>query len=487
MNKSSPFSSGLFLSFAILSFLLLLWATRLHALTALPLHNDEGLHLTRAIEVWNGHPFWEIGDGKIINHWWIAAFYPQQSPAFIGRIATLFIALLGLSATFALLKRQQGAVIAAGTLWLAAPLLFFYERMAFSDAEAGALGLLALLAARRLAGTGRAGGALWTGGLLALALLFKFTAAPFALGVAWLVLREQRLPLPARLRQLALIIAVCLLAFAPPVLYLALRGRALFDIALAWVGAGGGSARSLLDNLSRVIQLTFGVGDGIGALWLVCLLVGIGAAFTRRNARDFALAALLPLAVILLLGRDVQSRHFAVTLPPLIALAGIGWGVLWRWRGVRLALLIPLIVLFAPFALQSYAAPANLRLPDLLRWQYFEGYASGYGLRAAVTAFPQILTEPQLTIIGSMYPDSCRRANFYAADGRVMQCGDAPMLPAIAAALARDGAVYVLVERGGEIGIDVTTLDAQATLLGSYPRPNEAESNAAVQLWLMEQ
>ena len=67
--------------------LLALWATRLNALDLLPIHNDEGLHLTRAVEVWNGHPFWAISDGKIINHWLIAAFYPQNEPVFAGRIA----------------------------------------------------------------------------------------------------------------------------------------------------------------------------------------------------------------------------------------------------------------------------------------------------------------------------------------------------------------------------------------------------------------
>ena len=54
-----------------IALLLILWATRLNALELLPLHNDEGLHLTRAVEVWNGHPFWVISDGKIINHWLI--------------------------------------------------------------------------------------------------------------------------------------------------------------------------------------------------------------------------------------------------------------------------------------------------------------------------------------------------------------------------------------------------------------------------------
>ena len=132
--------------------LLVIWATRLNALELLPLHNDEGLHLTRAVEVWNGHPFWAISDGKIINHWLIAAFYPQNEPVFAGRIASLFISLIGLAAGYALVYRLFGGVAAvlAGALWLFCPYLFFYERLAFSDAEAGSLIVLALWAALRL-------------------------------------------------------------------------------------------------------------------------------------------------------------------------------------------------------------------------------------------------------------------------------------------------------------------------------------------------
>ena len=49
---------------AFILLVLIFWLTRIAGLEALPLHNSEGLHLTRAIEVWNLHPFWEIRDGK---------------------------------------------------------------------------------------------------------------------------------------------------------------------------------------------------------------------------------------------------------------------------------------------------------------------------------------------------------------------------------------------------------------------------------------
>jgi hypothetical protein len=258
------------------------------------------------------------------------------------------------------------------------------------------------------------------------------------------------------------------------------------------VGAGGGSGGlTLLDNLGRLAGLLLWGS----AAWVALLLAGLVAAFAAgaRSVRLLSLAALLPLLVVLILGRDAQSRHFAAVMPPLVAVSGMGWAHLWRssrssWLASPSALLAAALLLipFAGFAVTTYRSPAALEMPPLMAWQYVEGYASGYGLREAVEAFPQTLTDTRLQIIGSMYGDSCRRANFYADAGRTMLCGDAPMRSAIEAALAHDGAVYVLVERGGEIGIDVMTVDARAMLLASYPRPHETEADASVRLWLLE-
>ncbi|MFN8380080.1 MAG: hypothetical protein U0452_15565 [Anaerolineae bacterium] len=111
---------------ALVVLLLLLWGNRLAALDSrLPLHNDEGLHLTRAVEVWNGNPFWQINDGKIVNHWLIALFYPQSAPEFVGQVATVLVALIGLAAGYALVRPRFGT---AQRCWLArsgSPLLSF--------------------------------------------------------------------------------------------------------------------------------------------------------------------------------------------------------------------------------------------------------------------------------------------------------------------------------------------------------------------------
>ena len=181
-------------SLAFLVLALLLWGSRLTALDALPLHNDEGLHLTRAVEVWNGNPFWQINDGKIVNHWLIALFYPQAAPDFVGRFATVLVAVIGLAAAYVLVRDRFGlrAALLAGGLWIASPYLFFYERLAFSDAQAGALVVVAVWASMRLARTGHLRDAVLTGVALALAALFKVTAAPYALSVALIVVLMAR-------------------------------------------------------------------------------------------------------------------------------------------------------------------------------------------------------------------------------------------------------------------------------------------------------
>lgn len=491
--------------------LLLFWLTRQTALEALPLHNDEGLHLTRALEVWQGHPFWEIRDGKIINHWLIALFYPQQEPVFMGRIATIFTGMIGLAAALALgqcLSGGWGALL-AGLLWIGSTYLFFYERLAFSDAQAGALALLALWLSLRAALRGRLSDVVLASVALASALLFKFTALPFALSVTLVILFAGHSPFWLRLRQLMLIALIVMLAFIPPVLYLLVRGSDFFSIALAWVGPGGAGGLTVANNAVRLTEILVGLGT---LDWALTIAVGLLFAIAwpifaprshsvsrqpshpdaRQAMAVLAVAALVPLLVLLLLGREAQSRHFVVVLPALIATAGgaLGHLIARLPRSIRLAS-ATLIVVFACgsfplFALQAYVDSGALPLPQQMRQQYVSDHSSGYGLREAVSAFSHTLVRADLPVIASMFADSCHRANFYAVHGRAMLCADVPGLPEIEAALAEFGAVYVLVERGGVIGVDVATLDAHASELAVYPRPDETNMNASVRLWLLQ-
>ncbi len=490
MNNSSACFRNLLLPVTLL---LALWMTRVAALDLLPLHNDEGLHLTRAVEVWNGHPFWAISDGKIVNHWLIAVFYPQHAPAFVARIATVFVAMIGLAAGYRLALQLSGRLggVMAGVLWIASPYLFFYERLAFSDAEAGALVVLALwcgLGATRLNRT--MGGLVVTGLALGAAMLFKFTAAPYALGVAAIIMLLGKGNLRERGRDLTVVVGVTATCFVIPLVYLLAREKDLFGIALGWLGGSSGGTPSLVSNLERLwAQLS-----GFGTLTWV-LIAGVGLVLGVIRRRDGAgtvwLAGALPFGLILVLGREVLSRHFVVGLPILLTLAGIGLGMgLLRIKDAAARPLVAglgvvaLVFGAVPFALRAYTDPAGLPLPADAHYEHITSHSSGYGLREAMLGLRETITRRELPILGSMFPDSCARANFYAVEGLRLVCVGAPGQEAIQGELAERGAVYVLADTAPIIGVEVGQLGGRATEVARYARPGEAEG--AVALWLVE-
>ncbi|MFO7321812.1 MAG: glycosyltransferase family 39 protein [Chloroflexota bacterium] len=469
---------------------LLYWATRLPALDALPLHNDEGLHLTRAVEVWNLHPFWQISDGKIINHWLIAAFDPRNAPVFVGRIATLFAGMAGVCAGYALARRasRRGSWLAA-VLWIACPYLFFYERMALSDAEAGALVVIAVLAALRLARRPTPANAIITGAALAGAILFKFTAAPFAFTVALIVIALGNAPLRQRMASLALVAGVVVLAFSVPLAYLALRGSDFFSIALGWISSGGGDI-AVSENLQRLAAQLTDFGPPVWSLALIAGLIALPLTAGRRGV-VLLLGLLVPLGAMVVLGTEVLPRHYVAALPLAVSLAGAGLEAILRRLSSPAQQLVPagaavaLLLAFAPFMLQARRDPAQLPLPTAVRTQYITDHSSGYGLREAVQDFPNALPSNAVPVIGSMFPDSCRRANFYATETSML-CADAPGIDAIETALETHGSVYVLVDHAGLIGVDVTTLNVRASQIAAYPRPGETGETASVVLWRLE-
>lgn len=475
-----------------IALLLIFWAVRITALEVLPLHNDEGLHLTRAVEVWNLHPFWEIRDGKIINHFLIAAFYPQNTPVFVGRIATIFVSMLGLAAGYALIQRWLGVIPAvfAGMLWIASPYLHFFERLALSDAEAGALVVVAMWAAWHLAARGTLRHAIITGLALAAAMLFKFTAIPFTLLIALIVLLLAHYSLAQRIRILGIIGVVVVMCFIPPLAYLILRGDDLFSIALAWIGVGSGSGESSLQlNLTALaayfLDFGFPIWNVITGIGLV-LLIGL----KRRIGTIIVVSALLPLLIILVFGREVLPRHVVVALPTLLTLGGAGVGAWVQTQQRRSALSVILAVVlvgtFIPFMLHVQLSPQHARLPAAVRSQYITDHSGGYGLREAVLELPTLM-EPNAVVIASMFPDSCHRANFYAQPGYTLTCTEAPGLDAINSVLQTHDAVYVLVESAPLIGVDVQGIPAiSAEPVARYARPGDPPDTPSVVLWRLE-
>jgi len=459
----------------------LLAASRLVALEALPLHNDEGLHLTRAVQVWHGHPFWEISDGKIVNHWLIAFFYPQSAPVFSGRFATVLTALIGLAGGIAIGRWLSGTAgaVAAGLLWISMPYAFFYERTALSDSQAAAWAVLAILLALRLIRTHSAMNSVLCGAALALAALFKLSAAPFALTIVLIVLFS-RARSAQRLRSLTVVALTAILIFSPVLVYLALRGGN-FGVALGWLGSGTRHV-DVLDNVSRLSDALLGFGHSAGAvLWLAVLLCGIFSLLFFRRHVGLVVAVSAPLVMMLLSSLTPMPRHFLTALLPLVPIGGAGLGVLW----VRTRRLAPLWALMCgalalnsvTFALSAYSAPDQLKLPALDREQFITEHSSGFGLREAMARLPELVPDGT-PLIGSLFPDSCRRANFYAV-GRALRCADGGGAALLAQLIETHAEVCLLAEPP-PIGIPMADYEHRARLIDQFPRP---QGGTPVSLW----
>jgi hypothetical protein len=490
--------------------LLLLWLTRMPALDLFPFHVDEGIHVRWAIEVWQGHPFWNIGDAKIIAHWPIAAFYPQHAAPFVARMPTVFIAMLGLGAGYALVKRLFGvqAAFLAGILWIASPYLFFYERLALMDAEIGDLGVLALWASVVLAQRGTYKNAILAGVTLALSILFKLTAVAFVPMVVLIPLVNAAYPIRRRLTLIITAGVACAACFVVPMGYILLKGENFFDVPRQFVSVEGASqGNQFVANLEKLwLQLT-GFGDMVWVIALVAGLIGL-MIFGGRWGRILTLAWGIALGIILVLGKTVFPRYYVAILPTALVLGGAGLGVLithynplkkiqfvtperkftptyatFQWL-ITVAISAVVLMSGLSFMYQAYTDPSKLTLSEAEKEQDYTGPSSGYGISDATRALPDVIERTDVPVIASMRPDSCYQANFYARDDRTLTCVDAPGIEAINAALDEHGAVYVLTDHAPLIGVDVSTLDAQATHVADFPRPGETD--ASVVLWLLE-
>ncbi|MCC7449964.1 MAG: hypothetical protein IT324_21275 [Anaerolineae bacterium] len=464
--------------------LLLLFAARIIALDALPLHNDEGLHLTRAVEVWNGHPFYDIEDGKVINVWVIALFYPRVEPVFGGRIATVFVGLIGLAGGITLGRlasgRRAGGLL-AGLFWVCSPYLFFFERMALADVESGAA--VALLTLIMLPGLRLPRRSLWAGAALAAAILFKVSAAPFA-GIPLLgMLLDQRQSWRERAISLAKIYITMLILVAPASLYTVARGG-FFAVARGWVGG------PKLSIVERALQNSATFADTtltVNGLWALILIGVLFSLLAGRRGLYVLGSVLIPLAILIGFGTEVLDRHFGVIMPLLTVAAAIGWSQIklpvHNKQAQRVmiagAAAVSLVWAWGWAWRVAYTTPANFPLTVPMQEQYVSLHPAGYGLREAVWALPQ--TVGRGTVIASMTADGCKRGRFYLTTRAItLDCvGMAQGRAQIEDALRTTGSAYVLTENP-PVGIDPAAVQAAWAKIAEYPRPG---NESRITLW----
>jgi 4-amino-4-deoxy-L-arabinose transferase-like glycosyltransferase len=380
--------------------LLLLGSLAAIRLTALPVFEDEGsqLHLIWRI-VQAGEWLQPLGDGKPLEAWLMVPLV-GLGPEPIALIRGLHVlsGMLGAVLTYrlALQVSNRSAALTSGALFAICPFVVYLQRLALSDIFMCTAGIWAHLRLIRLIRSPTWTNSAWLATALSLAALCKLPVGfvfllsmPLALALLPASERRALLQPPAMTRlaaahapavALAAVIAVVALIRArhghPP-------GFGLADLLGLGLGKYTGITAAIgVPRPDLLTELTAQLSWPVVAIGCIGL---VASAFQQDWRRRWLIAiGALPMLAIGLLTHFWFSRYLLFTLPPLIIAAVCGWkGLALRAGRLRQPVQIGVLGICVGFMGHQSALiildPAAARWSPLDRFQYFEGWSSGYG------------------------------------------------------------------------------------------------------------
>ena len=371
-------------------------ASRLFALTALPMFLDERIYLRWAYWITQGRrlqvPFVA---GKGLSVWVLAAVTPHTAnPLLAGRLLTVAVGILTLVAVHRLAARLTGDVRVAdlaAVFYIACPFTLFHDRMVLADPYLSAFTAWTLLLSLRLGDTPRLRDGVALGAAMALGIAAKVTGLPL-LAVPLLVLGVMGATRRTWLKPLALAYVVALALSAYPV--------------WRFFSRPSGELSKLAGGDDSPVAATVSANLGLATSWLwnywttgLVLLAAAGVVVAlrtnalRRSGVLLILVALGPIALFASVSRVWFPRYVLFTTVPLVILAALGFraglDALARrtpvspWTSaVRTTILLAIVL--APalrFDGALWTDPSRAPLPDVDRFQYVTGWPSGYGSR----------------------------------------------------------------------------------------------------------
>jgi 4-amino-4-deoxy-L-arabinose transferase-like glycosyltransferase len=377
--------AGLLAAFAV---------SRVARIDSLPAFLDEARHLNWAQRLQTESHFLKpLDDGKLLQVVATAASMRLGGdPLRAARLTSVLVGAVGLWAAWRLGRRLRGptAGLLSAALYLVCPFMLVYDRMNLADVYLSTCASLALLACLHLLEDPRPARALVLGLAMAASVLSKapgLAVFVYPAIAAWL-LRGRGAHLR---RMLGLAYAVAGALVAPPIAYFLLHTSQIQ--AKAAVGADS-RADLLVENL------------GLAASWLwdywtgPVVLLGLAAVVwavlhARREEGVLALASAVWVAPFVLFAWQWFPRYVLPASVPflvLVALAATDLEATLAKRAPRLrwpVVAVGLALLVAPalaFDARLLLDPATAPWPAPDRFQYVQGWPSGYGWREAYAA-----------------------------------------------------------------------------------------------------
>ncbi len=396
--------------------LLLLASFAFVRLMALPAFEDEGSQLRgiwRLIEA--GEWLQPLYEGKPLEAWLMVPLVRLGGqPLAAIRALHVLAGMIGAVLTYRLARRlaDRWEAFTCGALFALCPFVVYLQRLGLSDIFLCTAGLWVLISALEFIQSPNWRHAAAFAASLVLAAFCKFPVgfvflAAMPLALALLPSHERRTLLhpPVLAKVLAAYAPVALLALAVAVTSIIRLGRGqspgfgLQDL----VGVGMGQYQDIaavmgVQRPNLVVELTTQLSWPVVAL----ALIGLAAGALSRDWRLRWLIAvgMLPMLGIGLLARFWYSRYLLFTLPPLIVGAVSGWQRLSQHAG-RLRLPVELAVLTVCVGIMGHQSallildPAAASWSPVDRFQYFEGWGSGYGYPEAARFILEARDAPQ--------------------------------------------------------------------------------------------
>jgi 4-amino-4-deoxy-L-arabinose transferase-like glycosyltransferase len=380
--------------------LLLLGALAFTHLLALPAFEDEGsqLHwIRRAIDA--GEWLLPLHDGKPLEAWpMVPLVRLGLHPLTVMRALHVVAGMIGAVLTWrlALKVTTRGAALLCGALFAICPFVVYLQRLALSDMFLCVAGLWVLLSVIRLLEsetwhrTAVLATALWVASFCKFPVGFVFMLGmPLALLLApsqdrspWLrrplvsKLFAAHLPVSLLALLIALIAALQLRRGHPP-------GFGLQD----FLGLGAGNYRDISQTIGVARPRLF--DELVAQLSWAVTVLGLTGVVASVLFNDWRQRWLIGVAVIPMLGIGLFAgfwfpRYLLFTLPPLIVGAVCGWQTL-ALRSGRFARPVQygVAAICAVFMGHQSALiiwdPVCAHWSPIDRFQYFEGWSSGYG------------------------------------------------------------------------------------------------------------
>jgi 4-amino-4-deoxy-L-arabinose transferase-like glycosyltransferase len=385
-------------------------------LMALPAFEDEAGQLRwvwRLIQARDWRP--SLGEGKPLEAWLVAPLaLVGFAPLAAARSLHVLSGMLGTLLIYRLVRQisDRASAFVTAVLFALCPFVVYLERLALADSFLCTAGIWVLLSTVKLLGSPTWTLAFETAMALALAAVCKLpVGCIFVISIPIALLCMPADERRALLRRPAL---TKLLAAHVPVLLIALL---VIIAAMIQVRHGHPAGFGMADLIGIGLGHYEGIAQTIGVsrstlpdelatqlTWPVLLLglVGIGGAvFAGWRYRWFAAMGFIPMAAIGWLPDFWFPRYLLFTLPPLIVGAVAGWRAVsaharqFGWA-VECSVLVVCVVLMGRQSALIVLNPLAASWSAVDRFQYFEGWGSGYGYPEAARYILQARDAPQV-------------------------------------------------------------------------------------------